>query len=86
MIQENLLLSTGQMEKWGSRTKGTPYTSSLLIQDIPSKQFNIVDINIHFNIHIKEGGPGGSMSWVVGSNSSYKPITNMAWVHTQLCK
>jgi hypothetical protein len=26
------------------------------------------------------------MSWVVGSNSSYKPITNTAWVHAQLCK
>jgi hypothetical protein len=28
-------------------------------------------------------GPGGS---VVGSNSSCKPITNMAWVRAQLCK
>ena len=24
--------------------------------------------------------------WVVGSNSSYKPITNTAWVRVQLCK
>ena len=31
-------------------------------------------------------GPGGSMSQVVGSNSSYKPITNTAWVRAQLCK
>ena len=54
MIQENLLLRTGQMEELGSRPKGTPYTSGLLIQDIPSKHFNTVDINIHFNIHIKE--------------------------------
>jgi len=26
------------------------------------------------------------MSYVVGSNSSYKPITNTAWVRAQLCK
>ena len=26
------------------------------------------------------------MSQVVGSNSSYKPITNTAWVRAQLCK
>ena len=26
------------------------------------------------------------MSQVVGSNSSYKPTTNTAWVRTQLCK
>jgi hypothetical protein len=26
------------------------------------------------------------MSYVVGSNNSYKPITNMAWIHAQLCK
>ncbi len=26
------------------------------------------------------------MSKVVGSNSSYKPITNTAWVRAQLCK
>jgi hypothetical protein len=32
------------------------------------------------------GGPGGSMSWVVGSSNSYKPITNTAWVRAQLCK
>jgi hypothetical protein len=31
-------------------------------------------------------GPGGSMSYVVGSNNSYKPITNTAWARTQLCK
>ena len=31
-------------------------------------------------------GPGGSMSQVVGSNSSYKLITNTAWVRAQLCK
>jgi hypothetical protein len=37
-------------------------------------------------IHIFEG-PGGSMSYVVGlPNKSYKPITNTAWVRTQLCK
>ena len=29
---------------------------------------------------------GGSMSYVVGSNNSYKPITNTAWVRAQLCK
>ena len=27
-------------------------------------------------------GAGGSMSQVVGSNNSYKPITNTAWVHS----
>ena len=32
------------------------------------------------------GGPGGSMSQVVGlSNNSYKPITNTAWVRVRLC-
>ena len=31
-------------------------------------------------------GPGGSMSQVVGSNNSYKPITNTAQVRTRLCK
>ena len=32
-------------------------------------------------------GPGGSLSQVVGlPNNSYKTITNMAWVRTQLCK
>ena len=31
-------------------------------------------------------GTGGSMSQVVGSNSSYKPITNTACVRAQLCK
>ena len=30
--------------------------------------------------------PGGSMRWVVGSNSSYMPIINTAWVRAQLCK
>ena len=30
--------------------------------------------------------PGGSMSQVVGSNNSYKPITNTAWVRVRLCK
>ena len=32
------------------------------------------------------GGPGGSMRQVAGSNSSYKPITNTAWVRARLCK
>ena len=31
-------------------------------------------------------GPGCSVSLVVGSNSSFKPITNMAWVRAQLYK
>ena len=26
------------------------------------------------------------MSYVVGSNNSYKPITNMAWIHAHICK
>ena len=33
-----------------------------------------------------ERGPGGSMSQFVGSNNSYKPITNTVGVRTQLCK
>ena len=32
------------------------------------------------------GGRGGSMSQVVGSNNSYKPITNTTWVRARLCK
>ena len=33
------------------------------------------------------GGPGGSMSQVVGlPNNSYKPITNTVWVRARLCK
>ena len=40
-------------------------------------------ISDHFLIF---GGPGGSMSQVVGSTSSYKPITNTAWVRAQFCK
>ena len=32
------------------------------------------------------GDLGGSMSQVAGSNTSYKPITNTAWVHDRLCK
>ena len=31
-------------------------------------------------------GPRGSMSYVVGSNNSYKHITNKAWVCARLCK
>ena len=31
-------------------------------------------------------GPGGLISKVVGSNNSYKPITNTAWVRAQFCK
>ena len=37
-------------------------------------------------LHICNSGPGGSMSQVVGSNSSYKPTTNTVWVRAQLCK
>ena len=36
--------------------------------------------------HLGERGLGGSMSQVVGSNSSHKPITNTAWVRAQLSK
>ena len=36
---------------------------------------------------IIKGGPGGSMSYVVGlPNNSYKPITYTAWVRARLCK
>ena len=31
-------------------------------------------------------GPCWSMSYVVGSNSSYKPITNLTWISAQICK
>ena len=37
-------------------------------------------------ILLPEGEPGGSMSQVVGSNSSYKHITNTTWVRAQPCK
>ena len=40
----------------------------------------------HISISFVGEGSGGSMSYVVGSNSSYKPITNTAWVRAQLCK
>ena len=36
--------------------------------------------------YYRKGGPGGSMSQVVGSNSSYKHITNTTWVRAQPCK
>jgi hypothetical protein len=50
-----------------------------------------MSVNIYTHIHMslnihKCRGPGDSMSWVVGSNNSYKPITNTAWVRAQLCK
>jgi hypothetical protein len=35
---------------------------------------------------VKQSFRDGSMSSIVGSNSSYKPITNTAWVRAQLCK
>ena len=48
---------------------------------------------MHFNTKtcyyflIIKGGRGGSMSQVVGLfNTSYKPITNTAWVRTRICK
>ena len=39
----------------------------------------MLDIVSHVHLHPYSfllRGPSGSMSWVVGSNSSYKPITN----------
>ena len=39
-----------------------------------------------FFLHLVCRGPGGSMRQVVGSNNSYKPITNTAWVRARLCK
>ena len=39
---------------------------------------------MHAKIHKIPTDPGPG--WVVGSNSSYKPITNTAWVRAQLCK
>jgi hypothetical protein len=43
-------------------------------------------INFSLKVYVHMGGPGGSGSYVVGSNNSYKPITNTAWVRAQLCK
>jgi hypothetical protein len=40
-------------------------------------------INFSLKVYVHMGGPG---SYVVGSNNSYKPITNTAWVRSQLCK
>ena len=40
----------------------------------------------YVNTSLSIGDPGGSMSKVVGSNNSYKPITNTAWVRAQLWK
>jgi hypothetical protein len=39
-----------------------------------------------FSTTLKNRGPGGSVSYVVGSNNSYKRITNTAWVRAQICK
>ena len=39
---------------------------------------------MHEKVHKIPTDPGPG--WVVGSNSSYKPITNTAWVRAQLCK
>ena len=39
---------------------------------------------MHAKVHKIPTDPGPG--WVVGSNSSYKPITNTAWVRAQLCK
>jgi hypothetical protein len=39
---------------------------------------------LHAKVHKIPTDPGPG--WVVGSNSSYKPITNTAWVRAQLCK
>ena len=62
---------------------------------IPSQQgsdrscllsFELLLLVTRFGIFKYSKGPGGSMSQVVGlPNSSYKLITNTAWVHAQLC-
>jgi hypothetical protein len=39
---------------------------------------------LHAKVHKIPTDPGPG--WVIGSNSSYKPITNTTWVHAQLCK
>ena len=49
----------------------------------------LYSFNVYFIYHTHLyvlGGPGGSMSQVVGSNNSYKPITSTAWARAQLCK
>ena len=56
------------------------YLFTSIIGDI----FSHIQLNRHFIVIME--GPGGSMSQVAGSNNSYKPITNTAWVRTQLCK
>ena len=38
------------------------------------------------SFYLKWRGPVGSMSYVVGSNNSHKPIANTAWVRVRLCK
>ena len=47
------------------------------------RQYNVFYSILYTNVR---GGPDGSISQVVGSNNSYKPITNTAWVRAQLCK
>ena len=48
---------------------------------------NIIQLIDLFSLISVADGPGGSMSWVIGlPNTSYKHITNAAWVRAQLCK
>jgi hypothetical protein len=51
-----------------------------------SEHLQNTTLSEHLQNPIEKGGPDGSMSWVVGSNNSYKPITNTAWVRAKLCK
>ena len=70
-------LSTGLIPS----SSNFPSTSKL------SYYFYIINTYVRYNnLHSFYGGPGGSMSWVVGSNNSYKPITSTAWVRARLCK
>ena len=45
--------------------------------------YNIIDFQLMVGLlsEHKNGGPGGSMSQVVGSNNSHKPISNIYQQH-----
>ena len=58
----------------------TKYIKYIFFQYLDASPYNLVACKSSQNSN--RSGPG----WVVGSNSSYKPITNTAWVRTQLCK
>jgi hypothetical protein len=56
------------------------FPAELNIKDTKETASSFLDINKYSSFY-----PGGS-KMVVGSNNSYKPITNAVWVRAQLCK